>query len=45
MYDYIKPAVLENLDMNQYGAVPKVSTRLALLVILYTWVQMGTMLL
>ena len=27
--DYIKPAVLKDLDTNQYGAVPKSSTTLA----------------
>ena len=37
--EYTKPAVLENPDMNQYGAVPKLSTTLAFLVILYTWTK------
>ena len=35
--DYIKPAVLKDLDMNQYGAVPKSSTTLALLDMLHDW--------
>ena len=39
MCDYIKPAVLENLDSNQYGTVPKSSTTLALLVIRNTWTK------
>ena len=33
--DYIMPAVLNNLDMNQYGAVPKSSTTFALLDMLH----------
>ena len=35
--NYIKPAVLKDLDMNQYGAVPKSSTTLALLDMLHDW--------
>ena len=35
--DYIKPAVLKDLDTNQYGAVPKSSTTLALLDMLHGW--------
>ena len=35
--DYIKPAVLKDLDTNQYGAVPKSSTPLALLDMLHDW--------
>ena len=35
--DYIMPAVLNNLDMNQYGAVPKSSTTFALLDMLRDW--------
>ena len=35
--DYIKPAVLKDLDTNQYGAVPKSPTTLALLDMLYDW--------
>ena len=35
--DYSKPAVLDDLDMNQYGAVPKSSATLALLDMLPDW--------
>ena len=35
--DYIMPALLNNLDMNQYGAVPKSSTTIALLDMLHDW--------
>ena len=35
--DYIKPAVLKDLDTNQSGAVPKSSTPLALLDMLQDW--------
>jgi len=35
--DYIMPAVLNNLDTNQYGAVPKSSTTFALLDMLHDW--------
>ena len=35
--DYIKPAVLKDLDTNQYGAVPRSPTTLALLDMLYDW--------
>jgi len=35
--DYIMPAVLNNLDMNQYGAVPKSSITFALLDMLRDW--------
>ena len=35
--DYIMPAVLNNLDMNQYVAVPKSSTTLAVLDMLHDW--------
>jgi len=31
------PAVLNNLDMNQYGAVPKSSTTFALMDMLHDW--------
>ena len=35
--DYIMPAVLNNLDMNQYGAVPKSSTTFALIGRFHDW--------
>ena len=35
--DYIKPAVLKDLDTNQYGAVPKSSNTFALLDMLHDW--------
>lgn len=35
--DYIMPAVLNKLDMNQCGAVPKSSTTLTLLDMLHDW--------
>ena len=35
--DYIMPVVLNKLDMNQYGAVPKSSTTLASLDMLHDW--------
>ena len=35
--DYVKPAVLQVLDNNQFGAVPRSSTTLALLEMLHTW--------
>lgn len=35
--DYIMPAVLDNLDMNQYGAVPRSSTTFALQDMLLVW--------
>ena len=37
VYNYIKPAVLNDLDVNLYGALPKSSTRLALLDMLHDW--------
>ena len=37
MYNYIKPAVLNGLDISQYGSVPKSSTTLALLDMLHDW--------
>ena len=37
MYNYIKPAVLNDLDMNLYGALTKSSTTLALLDMLHDW--------
>ena len=35
--DYVKPAVLQVLDPNQYGAVPKSSTTQALIHMFYHW--------
>ena len=35
--DYIMPAVLNNLNLNQYGTVPKSSTTFALLDMLRDW--------
>lgn len=35
--DYVKPAVLQNLDPNQYGAVPKSSTTQALIHMVHHW--------
>ena len=37
VHDYVKPAVLKVLDPNQYGAVPKSSTTLALLDMMHHW--------
>ena len=37
--DYIMPAVLHNLDMNQYGAVPKSSTTFTLMDMLHDWTK------
>ena len=37
VYNYIKPAVLNDLDMNLYGALTKSSTTLALLDMLHDW--------
>lgn len=37
MYNYIKPAVLNDLDMNLYGALSKSSTTLAFLDVLHDW--------
>ena len=39
--DYIKPAVLKVIDPNQYGAIPKSSTTMALISILHQW-PLGT---
>ena len=35
--DFLKPAVLNVIDSNQYGAVPKSSSTLTLISILHTW--------
>ena len=35
--DYVKPAVLQVLDPNQYGAVPKSSTTQALIHMVHHW--------
>ncbi|XP_068697409.1 uncharacterized protein [Montipora capricornis] len=40
--DYIMPAILNKLNMNQYGAVPKSSTTLALLDMLHAWSRAPT---
>ena len=37
--DHVKPAALQVLDDNQFGAVPKSSTTLALLEMLHTWTE------
>ena len=37
--DYIKPAVFNDLDLNQYGAIPKSSTTLGLLDMLHDWAE------
>ena len=37
--DYVKPAALQALDDNQFGAVPKSSTTLALLEMLHIWIE------
>ena len=37
VYNYIKPAVLNDLDMNLFGALTKSSTTLALLDMLHDW--------
>ena len=39
--DYVKPAVLKVIDLNQYGAIPKSSTTLALLSMIHDW-TLGT---
>ena len=36
---YIGPAVLEVIDPNQYGAIPKTSTLHALISMVHTWAQ------
>ena len=36
---YIGPAVLEVIDPNQYGAIPKTSTLHALISVVHTWAQ------
>ena len=35
--DYVKPAVLKVIDNNQYGAIPKSSTVIALINMLHSW--------
>ena len=37
--DYVKPAALQVLDSNQFGAAPRSSTTLALLEMLHTWTE------
>ena len=37
--EYVNPAVLEFLDPNQYGAVPKSSTTQALINMLHNWAK------
>lgn len=37
--DYIKPAVFNDPDLNQYGAIPKSSTALSLLDMLHNWAE------
>ena len=39
VHDYIKPAVLNVLDPNQYGAVPNSSTTQALIHMVHSWAQ------
>ena len=36
--DHLKPAVMKVLDSNQYGAVPKSSTTIALLNMIHEWI-------
>ena len=36
--DHLKPAVMKVLDSNQYGAVPKPSTTIALLSVIHEWI-------
>ena len=36
--DHLKPAVMKVLDSNQYGAVPKSSTTIALLSMIHEWI-------
>ena len=36
---YVKPAVLERIDSQQFGAVPKSSTTHALISMLYSWLE------
>jgi hypothetical protein len=35
----VKPAVLKNVDPQQYGTVPNSSTTLALINMVHTWLQ------
>jgi hypothetical protein len=37
---YVKPAVLKIIDTNQFGAIPKSSTTLALLDMIHHWTSM-----
>ena len=37
--DYVKPAILQVLDSNQFGAVPRSSTTLALVEMLHSWIE------
>ena len=41
MDDYIKPAVLKELDHSQYGAIPNSSTTMALISMIHHW-SLGT---
>ena len=34
---YVKPAIIKVLDINQYGAIPKSSTTMAIIDMLHTW--------
>ena len=38
-YAYVKPAVLERIDPQQFGAVPKSSTTHALITMLHSWLE------
>ncbi len=35
--DYVKPAVLKVINLNQYGAIPQSSTTIALISIIHHW--------
>ena len=37
--DFVKPAVLEVIGESQYGAIPKSSTTMALISMLYAWAR------
>ena len=39
--DYIKPAILKMIDLNQYGVIPKTSATIALISIQHHW-YLGT---
>ena len=41
MADYVKPAVLKELNHSQYGVIPKSSTTMALISMLHHW-SLGT---